>query len=180
MKSFNLKYCPACCGELDLSDYKVFVCRSCGFHFYQNPKPTVLAIVRDEKDRVLFTRRVRDPKKGFLDLLGGFVDPGESAEEALCRELKEEAGVNISPEDLLYMGSFKSRYFYQVDLDILGLGFLVRPRFKMEDFVFDKTEISDPKFLSVYDVDVDQISFPDVRSIFKFYKNNLKYYSRLN
>ncbi len=180
MRFGKFRYCPLCQGELDTSSRRVFVCRRCGFRFFQNPKPTVIALIRDRKDRVLFVRRVRQPRKGMLDLLGGFVDPGENAEGALCRELQEELGVKISPQDLLYMGSFKSTYLYQVEYDILGLGFLVRPRFKIKDFVLDKSEISGPKFFAVDEVDPAQISFEDVRSVFNLYKDNLEYYSRLD
>ncbi|MDP7115757.1 MAG: NUDIX domain-containing protein [Candidatus Woesearchaeota archaeon] len=49
-----------------------------------------------EKDgKVLMLIRKFDPGKGKLDLLGGFVDKGETIEEAAIREAKEESGLNV-------------------------------------------------------------------------------------
>jgi A/G-specific adenine glycosylase len=44
---------------------------------------------------VLLARRAVDPFRGFWDTPGGFVAPGESLEECVRRELREEAGVEI-------------------------------------------------------------------------------------
>ncbi|TFG58768.1 MAG: NUDIX domain-containing protein, partial [Spirochaetales bacterium] len=60
--------------------------------------------------RLLFIRRNRNPGKGLLDLPGGFVDPAESAETAIRREIKEELGAAL--RDLRYFGSYPNRYFY--------------------------------------------------------------------
>ena len=59
---------------------------------------------------MLFTRRAVDPDKGKLDLPGGFVDPMESAEQAVKRELKEELGVEVI--SLKYFCSFPNEYKY--------------------------------------------------------------------
>ena len=55
--------------------------------------------------------RQRAPKRGFIDLPGGFVDYGESLEEALAREVREELNVEI--ENLRYLGSFPNLYTYK-------------------------------------------------------------------
>jgi ADP-ribose pyrophosphatase YjhB (NUDIX family) len=51
--------------------------------------------VRDEAGRVLLARRGVEPFLGLWDTPGGFVDPGESLEECVRRELREEAGVEV-------------------------------------------------------------------------------------
>ncbi|MGL6052408.1 MAG: NUDIX hydrolase, partial [Aeromonas salmonicida] len=56
--------------------------------------------------------RGREPGKGLLDLPGGFVDPGESLEAALVRELKEELGLDLGREAPRYLGSFANVYPY--------------------------------------------------------------------
>jgi 8-oxo-dGTP pyrophosphatase MutT (NUDIX family) len=54
--------------------------------------PLVYAVVRDDADRVLLVRRL---DTGDWELPGGRVDPGESALEALTREVMEETGLVI-------------------------------------------------------------------------------------
>ncbi|MGL5326660.1 MAG: NUDIX hydrolase, partial [Aeromonas sp.] len=48
----------------------------------------------------------------LLDLPGGFVDPGESLEVALRRELQEELGLDVSAQPCTYLGSFPNIYPY--------------------------------------------------------------------
>lgn len=53
----------------------------------------VVAIITDAKGRVLLTRRTREPMAGMWHMAGGAIDHGETTEEALVRELKEEIRV---------------------------------------------------------------------------------------
>ncbi len=55
--------------------------------------PCVGAIVHDERRRLLLVRRAHDPGRGLWSLPGGRVEPGESDEEAVLRELAEETGL---------------------------------------------------------------------------------------
>ena len=57
------------------------------------PRPAVRALVVDERGRVLLMRWVRDFGSTFWITPGGGVEPGESPEEALRRELREEVGL---------------------------------------------------------------------------------------
>jgi ADP-ribose pyrophosphatase YjhB (NUDIX family) len=64
---------------------------------YANPAPTVSALVRDDRGRILLARRAFDPGAGLWDLLGGFMDEGEEPLETLHRELLEETGLTVEP-----------------------------------------------------------------------------------
>ncbi len=74
---------------------KLWHCESCDFEFYLNVAAAVAALITDEEGRLLVVVRAEEPRKGMWDLPGGFADPGESAEEALGRELAEELGLVV-------------------------------------------------------------------------------------
>ena len=83
------------------------LCRKCCFVDYNNPKPCV-AIVIVDKDRILLARRAIDPGKGMWDIPGGFVEPSESAEEAVVREALEETSLHVRVTE--YLGSLTDEY----------------------------------------------------------------------
>ncbi len=81
-------------------------CPSCGFVYFHNCASCVAAIIT-VKQGIVLTVRNRAPKKGLLDLPGGFCNYGESLEDALVREVREELNLELS--DLSYFGSFRKR-----------------------------------------------------------------------
>jgi ADP-ribose pyrophosphatase YjhB (NUDIX family) len=70
-------------------------CPHCGYAAYYNPKPVAAAIPFDDSGRVILLRRGFDPGAGKWTFPGGFVDLGESVEEAAHRETDEELGMAI-------------------------------------------------------------------------------------
>lgn len=87
-------------------------CNSCGFTLFHNVA-SATAILIKYKDEILLVERNREPKKGFLDLPGGFVDYYETAEEGIIREVKEELQVNITKNQIKYIASYPNTYFYK-------------------------------------------------------------------
>ena len=80
----------------------------CGESTYLSPKPASCGVVVDAQGRVLIGRRAGDPRGGLWDVLGGFLDPGESPESGLVRELREEIGVDCTVGR--YLGGFPDEY----------------------------------------------------------------------
>jgi NAD+ diphosphatase len=68
-------------------------CPACGALHHPRTDPVVIMLVHDG-DRVLLGRQARWPA-GRYSTLAGFVEPGESIEEAVAREVREEAGVEV-------------------------------------------------------------------------------------
>jgi NAD+ diphosphatase len=89
---------PFCsvCGHPTEPDWAGFVrrCPNCGAEHHPRTDPVVIMLVVD-RDRVLLGRQPTWPP-GRYSALAGFVEPGESLEEAVAREVREEAGVEIS------------------------------------------------------------------------------------
>ena len=69
-------------------------CPACGFVDYRNPRPCV-AILVVRRGRVLLARRGVPPRAGLWDVPGGFVEAGETAEDAVRREAREETGLQV-------------------------------------------------------------------------------------
>lgn len=103
------KYCPRCRSELEGDEQRV-ECPQCGFVSYGNPVPTATAVCVDDAGRVLLGRRAWEPDKGLWDLPGGFVDEGEHPLDALRRELREETGLEVEPQE--FLGVWMDRYGY--------------------------------------------------------------------
>lgn len=77
-------------------------CPEDGSEHYPRTDPAVIVLVIDRDDRALLGRQGRWQPSWF-STLAGFVEPGESAEAAVRREILEEAGVAV--EDMAYLGS---------------------------------------------------------------------------
>lgn len=91
------KYCPNCQNKLTTSP-TVASCEVCGFHEYLNPAPCASIIVERNnhgQKEILIGKRGIDPFKGSWDVIGGFLSPGESFEQAARRETLEETGLTV-------------------------------------------------------------------------------------
>jgi ADP-ribose pyrophosphatase YjhB (NUDIX family) len=81
-------------------DHDRLTCTTCGFIAYENPKIIAGAVVEVDGG-VLLCRRAIEPRSGFWTLPAGFMELGETVEEAACREAWEEARVRIAVDGLL-------------------------------------------------------------------------------
>lgn len=66
------------------------------------PRVAVGAVLFDN-DRVLLVKRSNDPAKGMWAVPGGKIQPGETMQQALVREIKEETGLVIEVGDIVYV-----------------------------------------------------------------------------
>lgn len=77
------------------------VCPSCGHHTYPRISPAIITLVR-KGDLALLASNAKFPA-AFYSTLAGFADIGESLEETLVREVREEVGIVV--KDVRYFGS---------------------------------------------------------------------------
>nr|WP_321409008.1 NUDIX domain-containing protein [uncultured Carboxylicivirga sp.] len=162
-----IKYCPKCGSEEFIFDgSRSFKCNKCKFHFFINSSAAVAAVIVNEKGEVLLTRRAFDPGKGMLDLPGGFVDPMESAETAIRREIKEE--LNLDIDEMSYLVSYPNEYVFSgFSVYTTDLGFLCKVKNFEQMHVED--DISGYEFVKEKEIDYKQISSDSIANILKSY-----------
>jgi NAD+ diphosphatase len=96
------RFCGRCGGETEpVAGEPAKRCVRCGMLHYPRLSPAIIVLVRDES-RVLLARSPGFPE-GMYSVLAGFVEPGESIEEAIRREVREEVGIEVT--HLRYFGS---------------------------------------------------------------------------
>ncbi len=91
------------CGQptRPLETERARACDRCGALYFPRISPAVIMLVeRDERMLLAHNRRFRGP---FYSALAGFVEPGESLEEAVEREVRDEVGIEVG--DIRYFGS---------------------------------------------------------------------------
>ncbi len=98
----NHPFCSRC-GAVTARPTQAFerVCTACGLRFFPRISPAIIVLIKKE-DQLLMARSPHFPP-GAYSLIAGFVDPGESIEEAVHREVLEEVGLTI--KNLSYWGS---------------------------------------------------------------------------
>lgn len=103
------KHCPICAATLEAEqDGSKVTCPACGFKQYESASPTTIVLILDEAGRLLLVKRGIDPRRGMWDTVGGFVEPGETAEDCARRETREELSCELA--SLEPLGTYTSVY----------------------------------------------------------------------
>jgi ADP-ribose pyrophosphatase YjhB (NUDIX family) len=173
--SRRFAFCPRCAApnrSADAPPAGPFRCTSCGFVLFFNAASAVAALVlRTDDKRALFIRRAKNPARGKLALPGGFVDPDESAEAALLREVREEVGLDLY--GLAYLGSYPNEYEYAevtyFTLDLFFSGTATDPARASALDAVESVAWLDPAAVSL-----DDIAFPSMRAALEAYRARLK------
>ncbi|MCP2264981.1 NAD+ diphosphatase [Promicromonospora thailandica] len=98
-------HCPRCGTPTEVAQAGwVRICPEDGSHHFPRTDPAVIMAITDADDRLLLAR---GPAWGTdrRSVLAGFVEPGESLEQAVVRETAEEVGVVVDPATVEYRGS---------------------------------------------------------------------------
>lgn len=98
----NHRHCGRCgAANRAKGDERARQCPACGHIAYPRISPAVIvAVVRD--GRILLAHHARYTR-GFYSVLAGFVEPGETLEQCVAREVREEVGLEVT--DIRYFGS---------------------------------------------------------------------------
>jgi NAD+ diphosphatase len=125
------RFCSRCAAPLaEVAGERARRCATCDLSFYPRIAPAVIVLVHDGR-RALLTHKEGMP---FRALVAGFVEAGESLEDAVRREVKEETGVDVG--ELAYFGSQTWPFPHQ-----MMIGYFAR--YAGGDIVVDKKELDD-------------------------------------
>ena len=164
--------CPRCGapgpGEASPNPFR---CGACGFLLYFNAASAVGAVMVRDDGHVLLVERARDPGRGKLAMPGGFVDFGETAEEALRREVREEVGLAI--EDIEYLASFPNRYLY-AHVTYHTLDFFFTARTKAPDLARALDAVARVHWRDPAAIDPAELAFDSMRQALAAYLGRRK------
>lgn len=158
-------FCPRCGSSLFVANgERSFLCGNCGLQYFINSAAAVACLIFNSKGELLMTRRAIEPHAGMLDLPGGFIDPGESAEEAVRRELKEE--LNVTVKNLKYLTSKANEYIFSgVTIFTTDMAFLVEVE-SLEN-LSARDDVSDFEWINPKTVNDTEIPLQSIRYFVK-------------
>lgn len=136
------QFCGRCGGRnIPHESDRAMVCRDCRLQVYPRLSPSIIVLVHRE-DEVLLARNHRFPE-GMYSTLAGFVEPGETIEQTVHREVFEEVGLQVSPPQ--FMGSQSWPF-----PDSLMLGF--HAEYAGGDILCQEDEIADAQWFPLGDL----------------------------
>jgi len=165
-----MQHCARCGAPVRVEHGRACRCLHCDFLLFFNVGAATAAIIEDPAGRLLFTVRAHDPGKGTLDLPGGFIEPDETAEEAIAREIEEELSVSV--DDLRFFCTVPNRYLFSGvlyhTLDVIFLGILPEnTKLRPAD------DVTDCFWLEKKDVHLERIGLDAARrALTKYFRTN--------
>ncbi len=160
-------FCPRCGAKHDEVGQTPFRCTQCEFTQFFGPVAAVGGLIVDDQNRLLLVRRARDPGKGKWGLPGGFVDRGETIEQALRREVTEETNLQLASMKFLFTSP--NRYDYRgVVSSVIDVFYVCRAEaaenIKLEEKELDRYEwvVPDATYLN-------DMAFPSNRRAVEFW-----------
>ena len=91
----DVRFCPRCAAEAQVTFPRELHCDACGYRALWSPEPVAAAIPRDDAGRIWLLRRTLHEGAGRWTFPGGYVELGESVEDAARRETREELEMEI-------------------------------------------------------------------------------------
>ena len=135
----HTRYCGGCGAPTRLQGDRSKICDACRVPFYPRLSPSIIVLVT-KGEQMLLARNAAWGPTGFYSTLAGFVEPGESIEETVHREVFEEVGIRV--KNLEYLGSQSWPF-----PNSLMLGF--HAEYESGAFQFHDNEIADAQWWDV-------------------------------
>ncbi|QTQ13533.1 NAD(+) diphosphatase [Treponema parvum] len=138
----KMRFCPRCSTKLaDDQTMSAKICPKCGHQYFPQIEPAVIVLVSD-KDKYLLVRHAQRIQNLYA-CISGFVEIGETAEQSVVREVKEESGVDI--KNIRYVGSqswpFPDQLMLAFRAEYAGGEIKIQPEEISEAAWFDKDDL---------------------------------------
>jgi len=117
-----VRFCPRCAAEAQVSFPHMLHCDACDYRAMFGPEPVAATIPRDEEGRIWLLRRASHEGAGLWTFPGGYVELGESVEDAAVRETREELEMEIELGALVGVYSRAHERIVLVVFDARALG----------------------------------------------------------
>lgn len=140
------------------------ICDSCGTIHYQNPR-IIAGCLPVYEDKVLLCRRAIEPRLGFWTLPAGFMENGESTEEAALRETYEEAVAEVEIQSLYTVTSI----LHVNQVQMFYLAHMSKPEF---DISSESLEVA---LFAEDEIPWDELAFQTIRNALNFYFDDRKH-----
>ncbi len=140
---FEWNHCPICGDVLISADDGQSMrphCPPCERFYYSNPAPAACCFLTNDAGELLLVQRSIEPRKGLWTLPGGFVEMGETTDQAALRELEEETALRGEGTSLLGVSTISSKHG-----GVIVIGYKVE---RWEGELDAKTDAMDAAFFS--------------------------------
>lgn len=167
---YQFKYCPYC-GEKDsfvFNDNKIFKCSKCSRTYFINPASAV-GIIIETPIGIVFVERKFEPKKGYINIPGGFCEPYESIEYTAIREVEEETGIKLTNINFFMSGS--NEYIYDGIMYVISDIFF----YSKLDYVPNAEANDDAAnvfFIKRENINIEKIAFDSAKEAVFYYLKN--------
>ncbi|MBI2464851.1 NUDIX domain-containing protein [Candidatus Shapirobacteria bacterium] len=158
--NYQYKYCPSCGEVLSKKGDNYYLCLKCDFKFYITVSTSVGAIILNKKNQVLLDKRNHDPGIGKWGIPAGFLEKGETATDALSREICEELGLKVLSFE--YFGTYPGLYKFQ-NIDYPTLHIVYKTIFPENQNIVLSEESRDFAFFDFDKIPLDEIGNEDHR-----------------
>ncbi|HIF87705.1 MAG TPA: NUDIX hydrolase [Gammaproteobacteria bacterium] len=139
-----------------------FVCDECQTVHYQNPK-LITGCITHWKGKILLCRRAIEPRVGSWTLPAGYMELGESLEQAALREVREETGAKIRLDSL-----------YSVfDIEHIDHVYIIYRGVMLGPEIVVGSECSEVHLFEPAEIPWDNIYYPAIKELLLRYKDDL-------
>lgn len=163
-----MKYCSKCGAVVEQKippgdNRHRYVCNACHTIHYENPR-IIAGCLPVYHNQVLLCRRAIEPRYGLWTLPAGFMENGESTEQAALRETLEEANATVMIRSLYTVTSI----LHVDQVQMIYLAELPTPSFSSSE------ESLEVRLFNEEDIPWDKLAFPTIKNALKFYFHDRK------